>query len=487
MELHDYVRLVRKGWATLVVAVILAIGGGVAFLLTQPHLYQSGAQLFVSVKTLDQESAGEIVQGSSAAQLKVKSYLEVVRSSRVLRPVIEELGLKTTPTALGRSITAQAPANTVLIDISVRNADPVLARRIANSVTKNFIEVITTKIEAPTTGDMSPVAIDVIEPAVTPTSPVSPQPGVALPVSAVLGAALGMGILILRRLLDTRMHGKVDVEALTDAPVIGGIHFDPSASSRPLIVQADPRSPRAESFRALRTNLQFLDIGASERSFVVTSALPSEGKSTTTANLAIAIAETGASVILVDGDLRRPRLAEVMGIDGTVGLTDALIGNAELDDLIQPWGRQQLSVLPAGAEPPNPSELLGSLGMHALIAELSEKFDYVLVDAPPLLPVTDAAVISRLVRGAIVVSAVKRASRAQFSEAIELLHKVEARVLGVVLTMLPERDSTGYGSYTAYYGRATHTPKRDDAAPTPVVAPIIRQLEKPRQRTVATR
>lgn len=464
MQFPELLRLVRRGWVTLLATTLVGVAvGAVAFLTTTP-VYEAKAQLFVAVKSVDEGSAVEVVQGSSAAQLKVKSYVGVITSSRVLTPVIDDLDLKTSPAALAGHVKASTPTNTVLIDLVVADTDPSRAAQIANSISKNFASVISNGIEAPTTGGSSPVSIDVLEPATVPTAASDPKLAVTLGLSVVLGSAAGLGLLLARRALDTRIHSKADLEAITDVPVIGTIGLAPDIDRHPLVVHSKPKGPIAESFRTLRTNLQFVDIGASERSFVITSAVPSEGKSTTAANLAVAIAETGASVVLVDGDLRRPRVAELMGIEGAAGLTDVLIGAAELDDLLQPWGNNGLQVLPAGAIPPNPSELLGSVGMQALLAELTGRFDVVLVDAPPLLPVTDAAVISRSTRGVIVVSGSKRATRAQFAEAIELLETIGSRALGLVATLVPSQEVQGYGSYgayAAYYGTTA------SAAPLP--------------------
>ena len=226
-------------------------------------------------------------------------------------------------------------------------------------------------------------------------------------------------------------------------------------SKRPLIVHADPRNPRAESFRSLRTNLQFVNIEGGPRSFVVSSAGPGEGKSTTTANLAISLAETGASVALIDGDLRLPKVAEYLAIEGGVGLTDVLIGRAELVDVLQKWGSGRLYVLPSGRIPPNPSELLGSAAMATLLSTLTAQFDYVLIDAPPLLLVTDAAVVSKLAGGAILVAASGATKKQELAGAVRALESIGSRLLGIVVTMLPTKgpDSYGYGTYT--YG-VTH-------------------------------
>jgi capsular exopolysaccharide synthesis family protein len=244
------------------------------------------------------------------------------------------------------------------------------------------------------------------------------------------------------------------VEQVTDVPILGGIVFDPKAKERPLIVHVDPRSPRAESFRTLRTNLQFLDVGRTDRSFVVTSSIESEGKSTTGANLAIALADAGSRVLLVDADLRRPKVADYMGLEGAVGLTDVLIGRAELKDVIQQWGRGKLFVLPAGKIPPNPSELLGSARMTHFIGEFNRTFDVVIFDSPPLLPVTDAAILAKNVGGAIIIVAAGRTHKNQLKGAVASLNNVGAPISGLVLTMLPTKgpDAYGYGHYGYGYG-----------------------------------
>ena len=218
-------------------------------------------------------------------------------------------------------------------------------------------------------------------------------------------------------------------------------------------MHADPRNPRAESFRTLRTNLQFLAVNDESqkrgRSFVVSSAGPSEGKSTTTANLAIALAESGARVVLIDGDLRLPKVADYMGIEGGAGLTDVLIGRAEPTEVVQRWGRGQLYVIPAGKVPPNPSELLGSKAMGRLMDELHNHFDFILVDAPPLLLVTDAAVISKRTNGTILVAASGSTRKQALEMAVRTLDTAGGIMRGVIVTMLPTKgpDSYGYGAY----------------------------------------
>lgn len=455
MELRDYVRILHRNWILILILLILGLAGGAGYAAMQEPKYVASTQLYVSVRT-EGAATGDLVQGTTFARQMVTSYVDVVSTALVLEPVIEELDLDTSVAGLSSRVSATAPLNTVLIDVTVTDGDPEQAAEIANAVAVSFQDAVQNTLEQPAAeGAVSPVQINVTEPAVAATEPTSPNVRMLVILGGALGLALGLGIAILRTVLDNRIHTLHDIEALTDRPVLGGIAFDPEATKRPLIVHADPRSPRAESFRSLRTNLQFLNVDSGPRIFVVSSAGPGEGKSTTTANLAIALAETGARVLLVDGDLRLPRVADYMGIEGGVGLTDVLIGRIDVADALQKWGANDLYVLPSGQVPPNPSEMLGSAAMDQVLKPLGEYFDYVLIDAPPLLLVTDAAVVGAKTRGVIVAAASGKTKKQELAGALRTLETAGVSLLGVVVTMLPTKgpDSYGYGAYT--YG-STH-------------------------------
>lgn len=194
---------------------------------------------------------------------------------------------------------------------------------------------------------------------------------------------------------------------------------------------------------------------------MMTSAMPSEGKTTTITNLAIATAESDARVLLIDADLRRPRIADVIGIEGAAGLSDILVGRAEPDDVIQRWGTGNLDVLPAGRIPPNPSELLGSESMRQLLALFAGAYDVVLIDAPPTLPVTDAAVLSGMVTGVVFAAAAKQTRRPSLTSAVERLTSIDAKVLGVVVTKIRSRNRRdfSYGGYGYGYGYGSYEPR----------------------------
>lgn len=459
VELRDYLRILHKNWILIVALALTGVAAGAASSLLTAPKYQSTTQLYVSVRANDTSGTSELVQGTTFARQAVVSYVDVVTSAIVLDRVVADLGLDLAGSSLAPRISASSPTNSVLINITATDEDPELVAAIANQTGLVFTDVVVNDLEASETGGSSRVQIKTIQPATIPGSPASPNVPLNLVLGLLLGLAAGVGIAVLRSTLDTRIHSQHDIEQITDAPLLGGIAFDTESPKRPLVVHADPRNPRAESFRSLRTNLQFINVEGGARSFVITSSVPSEGKSTTAANLAIAIAETGASVAVIDGDLRRPKLADYLGIEGAVGLTDVLIGRAKLDDVLQQWGRGKLFVLSAGRIPPNPSELLGSSAMQRVLGTLGEHFDYVLIDAPPLLLVTDAAVVSKLASGAILVAASGSTKRQELAGAVRALEAVGSRLLGVVVTMLPTKgpDSYAYGAYTyAYYSGKTY-------------------------------
>ena len=446
----SYLTAVRRHLVIVVVGVLLGTALGAVASVTAVPQYRSTTTLFVSVGSRGEASSLELAQGSTAAQNKVVTFVDVVRTPGVLGPVIGRLGLDTTPTELAGRVSAENTFGTVLIDVSVTDPDPVVAAAVADEIGVVLAEVVTETLERPSDGSDSLVLITPVEPAEVAAAPSTPGPLIVVGLATVAGLVLGLLGAVVRSGLDTRLHDDADVARVTDAPLLGAIDFDPSFAASPLAVADHPQGTAAEAFRTLRTNLWFLEAEPAAGCLDVTSSLPGEGKTTTTANLALALAENGSSVVVVDGDLRRPRLAEVLGVEGAVGLTDVLIGRAELDDVLQPRSDRPLTVLASGAVPPNPSELLGSEAMRSLLAELSDRFDHVLIDAPPLLPVTDSVLLSRLARGAVLVTASGRVTSSQLEAATRSVETAGGTVLGTVLTMTP-RSARSADDYTSGY------------------------------------
>ncbi|RFA15170.1 chromosome partitioning protein [Subtercola boreus] len=453
MTLEAYIRIIRKGWILVVVCALIGIGAGAAAAILTTPQYQATTTMYVSVQTSDQPSVNDLSSGNSYALAKVKSYVDIITSASVLDNVVSDLDLSITSRQLASKLSASSPTGTVIIELTATDPNPQTAANIANATADSFSNSVINQLETPEGSTASLVKVQVVDKALPAAAPASPSVPLDLLFGFIVGLVFGVAAAFLRSTLDTRVRGVHDVAAVSDAPLIGGISFDPESNTHPLLVHTDPRNPRAEAFRALRTNLRFVNAGSDNRAFVVTSSIAGEGKSTTSANLALALAETGVRVVLIDGDLRKPRLAEYMGLEGAVGLTDVLVGSVPLADVLQRWGNRELYVLPAGRIPPNPSELLGSDAMQNLLQALNEQVDYVLIDAPPLLPVTDGAIISSMTAGAILVAGSGKVKKTELARALNSLTSINSKVVGVVLTMLPNKGPDSYNNEKyGYYG-----------------------------------
>lgn len=452
MDISIVMRLIRTGWWVIVLGATLGAAGGVGLTALSTPEYQATTRLYVAVQTGGTQSATELNQGSSAAQTKVQGYIPVVTSEPVLAPVIEELGLDRTVRSLGGAVSVTSPKGSQLLEVSVVDTDAARAARVANAIGASVGSVVA-DLEQPLADGSSPVKITMLQQATTPTGAINPRPSFNLALGVLLGIALAVAAIFLRSMLDTRIRSAADVATVTEQPVLGAIGFNTDHVTKPLFMRDAPRSALGEAMRDLRTNIAYLAGQGETQTVMVTSATQSEGKTTTSANLAIAMAESDAKVLVIDADLRRPRIADVFDIEGGAGLSDVLVGRAEPADVVQPWGASGLHVLPAGRIPPNPSELLGSQSMRHLMDELEREYDFIVVDAPPLLPVTDAAVLSKVCSGAIVTTSARSGRKALLRAAIDRLDKIGARVLGIVVTMQSARGrgDLSYGVYGGYY------------------------------------
>ena len=253
-----------------------------------------------------------------------------------------------------------------------------------------------------------------------PKHPVSPKTTRNLAIGLALGVLLGIGLAFLRDLLDNTVKDRQTLEEITGVGLVGSIPLDKERRKEPAISFDNDNSAFAEAFRKLRTNLQFLAVDNPPRVIVVTSSMPSEGKSTTAINIALALAENDHNVVLVDGDLRRPTLDKYLDLVGTVGFSTVLAGRASLHDVLQKTAFPGLTVLTSGAVPPNPSELLGSLAAKKVLDELRAHFDYVVIDSSPLLAVTDAAILAAGADGVLIMARYGETKREQLAHAVEI-------------------------------------------------------------------
>ncbi|WP_163543768.1 polysaccharide biosynthesis tyrosine autokinase [Occultella kanbiaonis] len=455
MDVGDFLAVLRKRWIVATVIALGTLAATAVLTLASTPTYTATTSVFFSVQ--GGATVSDLVQGSTYAEKQVQSYAEVATSPLVLQPVIDDLGLDVSPQSLASTVTATIPLNTVIIEISAVNESPQQAANIANAVAAELAEAVAALAPADTAGTEA-VRATIIAEATVPAGASSPNVTRNLGLGLVLGVGLGIGLALLREVLDSKVRTESDVARVTEASIVATIGYDGDASAHPLTVQADPHSPRAEAYRRLRTNLQFLDIADRSHSIVITSSLPGEGKSTTSINLAIALAEAGTRVLLVDADLRRPQVAKYLQLEGRVGLTTVLIGRADLPSVVQPWGNGNLHVLPSGRVPPNPSELLGSHAMESLMEVATEQYDMVILDSPPLLPVTDSAILAGKAGGALVVVGSDNVHMAQLEDSLEALEAVDARVLGLVLNKIQRKH---IGKYHGYHYGSSYAPQME--------------------------
>jgi capsular exopolysaccharide synthesis family protein len=428
----------------IVLAVLGGAGGYAAGALQTPN-YSATATAYISARSAD--SLGDAAAGATYVQQAVQSYADVATTAYVLKPVIAELGLGTTPAELAERIATTTSTTTALLQITVQGTDAKQAATIANAVAQQLRTAAVNLTPEAGTDTAATIKLTVVDPAVTPTARVNPSSFLLAGGGAAAGLVLAVLIGLLRELLDTRVRTAEDVQRVTELPLLGSIRRDSETPRHPLAVLDAARSTRAEAYRTLRTNLRYVELEDTARSLVVTSSVDGEGKSTTAANLALAAADLGQRVLLVDADLRRPRIGSLFGIEDSLGLTDVLIGAMKLEDAVQDLGRTGLEVLPAGSVPPNPNEMLQSQAMADLLDTLHAEYDLVIFDTPPLLAVSDAAVLGEQAGGVVLVAASGQVRRAQLDSALQSLERVSARVVGVIVTMVPRRgpDAYGYG------------------------------------------
>ena len=473
MELSDYLRILRAHWLGIVLILAAGVLAAGAWSLLQPRVYTADASGFVAAQGAT--DLGTSMVGNQLAQSKVKSYLDIGTWRSVAEYAIEELNLTASPDALVQQVKVTNPANTVILQVAASASSPEAARDLAEVWLRGIVHQVE-QIEAGSQGS-APVTIIPGDSARLPTAPSSPNTRLNLALGALIGMMLGLGYAVVRDRMDQHIRSAGQVERATGLAVVAGLPLEPSLAKHPqLLPVGDARQqhelvPLTEAFRGLRTNLQYMSVDDPPRAIVVTSPLPNDGKSFTAANLALTIAAAGQRVILIDGDLRRPSVAEVFGLPDDAGLSDVLAGRATAAEVLQPGHPSYaLEVLTAGPIPPNPSEILGSERMRHLIAELSQDA-LVIIDSPPLLPVTDAAVLSTRADGALVVVSTGKTTYDMLGRALELLEKAKGKALGIVLNRVPTSGAgaANYGyQYTGDYYRSRSSDTAESSIPEPV-------------------
>jgi capsular exopolysaccharide synthesis family protein len=442
MDLQQYLRALRKFWWVILMLTLLGAAYGLRSASQAVPSYRASLTFFVVTSSPD-PSVSAAVQGDQFAQRRVNSYVALLSTDRLAEMVAAHPDLDVTPRQVRRMIAGTGDLDTVLLTATVTSTSRTLAQRVAEVLATEFVELVD-QVETPE-GVPRSVHLEVVSGPSVGQVPTRAALTTAIP--TFLGFLVGLGLAVFLEVRDLTLRSDEQLRELDTRPVLGTIPFDRRMVDDPLATATDGSSAVAESFRQLRTNLQFLTIDRPLQVLVVTSSLADEGKSVTSANIALSLLRSGRPTLVIEADLRRPKVAEYFGLDRAVGLTDVLAGRVGLDDALQRWKGSDLVILPSGHLPPNPSELLGSEAMHHLIDRLRTRFEVVVIDSPPVLPVTDAAVLGAHSDGIVLVVRAGRATRHQVEESMRSLRAVNANVLGFVMTRVQLGRSSEYATY----------------------------------------
>ena len=429
MELREYVRACRRRWLWIVLPVLLAAAAAAGLTLAAAPAYRSSMVLFVTTGSGDPDAKAS----------RLNSYIALLTGPRVAESVITRLDLPLNPTEVQASLAAQVQDGTDLLVVTATDASADRSEAIVTAATAALISLakqLDPPSAAPTDGPAPSVTI--AQNPVTTRVPGNVARNVGF--SAVLGLLIGAIAVAVREATGKTVNEEDDLRRL-GLSAVGVI----SLGGRP--GRGYPDEALAEAFRRLRSLLpDFAGLRAEPdrgTSLLLTGAQPKEGTTAVACGLAIAMAETGASVVLVDANLRTPGVGRYLALDTSRGLADVLSGAATVPDVLQDSLDGRLTVLPSGEQPPDPGEILASPRLGVTLRSLTERFDVVIVDAPPLHGVADAAVLSKVTDGALLVVRAHRTRTADVERSMDLLTRVGAKLAGAVLNALPKKLPTG--------------------------------------------
>ncbi|MET4705309.1 polysaccharide biosynthesis tyrosine autokinase [Frigoribacterium sp. UYMn621] len=446
MDHRQFWNLVRSRWIVLIAFALVGLIGGSVYVLATPREYTAESELFVSAAGIDNTS--DLAQGGAFSQQQARNYSAIATKELVLDPVISSLGLESTVAELARNVSVTVPLNTSIISIVVTDSSPGRAAGIANAIASSLVDEVVKLVPKKSDGT-TPIRLEPVQNATVPAAPSAPNTRVALLLGLLAGLLVGLVLIILREIASTRVRSTEQLLEFTDAPILGTVVNDRAAARAPLLDVELESTVRAEEFRQLRTNVLALEVTDPRHAILITSSIPREGKSVTAANLAISIAATGRTVCLVDADLRTPAIATLFALDSTaLGLSDVLADGIPFADALQPWGSSSLSIIQSGSVPPNASELVGSNAAVVLFSRLRQEFDFVIVDSPALLPVTDGAILANLVGGALLVVGAGRVEARELRRSLELLESADGSLVGTVFNRASART---LGRFRASY------------------------------------
>jgi tyrosine-protein kinase len=448
-QLGDYLSILwRRRWV-VAFAVLATAGAAFAFSSRKPPVYEARARVFIGPRAVLSGDIGAALEELTFSREFIPSYAELLKSRPLAMRVVRLEALPYSAADLSTRITTRIIPDTRIIEVAVADGQAQRAQRIANTLTETFVREGVEEF-----GSVGGVRASVVEPALLPKQPVSPRPTRDALLGALIGSGIGAGAASLLDHLDDTLRSRKQVEsALAPLPVLAALPRIRRSRKR-LVFDRDPRSPAAEAFRSLRTSIQLSALDVPIPRVLVTSPSPGEGKTLVAANLAASFAMSGVRTILIGTDLRRPVVHEHLRAARSPGVTEVVAGTADMVRALHQTPLSNLALLPAGKACPNPSELLGSQTMADMLDELSKRAEILVLDSPPVLAVTDAAVLAAHADGVVLVL---RAGQSQLGWAQEVkaaFDRVGVPMLGVVLNEVKNKDIYSYyRSYQQQYAK----------------------------------
>ena len=441
---------IRSEWWVVALGALAGMCCGLVAGLAMPSVYASSAVLYVT--SASDGNTQTAYQGTLASQQRVESYARLAKSDAVLSSALRVSGAHLTVDEARASLSTTTTPDTVLITLSASRSTPEEAAVLVNSVA-NAMTTYVAGLEVPNAGGEPLAKVTVITPGAVQQDPVSPHRNRLVGLGLLAGVALSLLLIYMRARFDTRIRSDRDIGEITSVGVLARIPEEETLSRRRIANFAEGASAASEEFRRLRANLEFSKVDSPARIITVTSSNAGEGKTTVAANLAVALSEGGARVVIVDADLRKPTVAEWFNLPSGVGFTEFLSGRSDLADVVQESGVPNLDILASGQVPPNPAELVASKRAELGVRELGVNYDYVIIDSPPILPVADSLVLAEVSDGVIVVARVDEVRRDELSESLARLGRIDVAVLGVVCN-----GGVGRSDRYGIYGHGYHGP-----------------------------
>lgn len=525
LDFRQYLSLFwHWAWLFIIVAVV---AGSVSYYISSRMLpfYQSSTTMLVNEAPATQ--ANDYTSVLMSKQL-TSTYAQMMVKDPILSQVIKEVGIGNSINDLKDWISVGVIRDTQLIQVTVTTTDPQFSAKIANAIVKVFAEQIqaiqigrfvqskaaletqlaetdkqitlyTNMVENAASADekerldakltqyrsiyanlllsyeqirlaeaQSVSSVVQVETATPNENPVSPKTFLNTILAAIAGFLLSVIVIVAREALDDTIKTPRDIIHKFHLPVLGVINRHPINEKMPISL-SEPRSPTAEAYRALRTNVNYTSIDHPLKKILITSAEPGEGKSTTISNLAVVMAQNGSRVIIADCDMRHPRLNAYFDLPNRIGMSTLFSHQEVVRSVCQPTSLAGLSVITTGPLPPNPSELMGSKTMQTILELMGQSTDIILIDTPPVLAVTDAAALAPSLDGVILVAQPGKTRMTAFRQTLEQLAQVNARILGVVLNNVVTRGKSygyhykeyrNYTAYQTYYGSSSNGKKK---------------------------